>query len=49
MRNEILGGAATFVAMAYIIVVNPAILKAAGLPAARARRRRLSSRRLARS
>lgn len=32
MRNDILGGAATFVAMAYIIVVNPAILKAAGLP-----------------
>src|SRR5258708_5809546 len=33
MRNDILGGAATFVAMAYIIVVNPAILKAAGLQA----------------
>jgi AGZA family xanthine/uracil permease-like MFS transporter len=32
MRNDILGGSATFVAMAYIIVVNPAILKAAGLP-----------------
>jgi len=32
MRNDIIGGAATFVAMAYIIVVNPAILKAAGLP-----------------
>src|SRR5437764_2195956 len=32
MRNDILGGAATFLAMAYIIVVNPAILKAAGLP-----------------
>src|SRR5258706_779672 len=32
MRNDILGGATTFVAMAYIIVVNPAILKAAGLP-----------------
>src|SRR3954454_18139397 len=32
MRNDILGGASTFVAMAYIIVVNPAILKAAGLP-----------------
>ncbi|MBV9185685.1 MAG: NCS2 family permease, partial [Acidobacteria bacterium] len=32
MRNDILGGAATFVAMAYIIIVNPAILKAAGLP-----------------
>src|SRR6266576_6952727 len=32
MRNDILGGATTFVAMAYIIVVNPAILRAAGLP-----------------
>src|SRR3954467_1034868 len=32
MRNDILGGTSTFVAMAYIIVVNPAILKAAGLP-----------------
>src|SRR5260370_15366363 len=32
MRNDVLGGATTFVAMAYIIVVNPAILKAAGLP-----------------
>jgi AGZA family xanthine/uracil permease-like MFS transporter len=32
MRNNIIGGATTFVAMAYIIVVNPAILKAAGLP-----------------
>src|SRR3954454_16783920 len=32
MRNDILGGATTFVAMAYIIIVNPAILKAAGLP-----------------
>jgi AGZA family xanthine/uracil permease-like MFS transporter len=32
LRTEILGGASTFLAMAYIIVVNPAILKAAGLP-----------------
>src|SRR3954463_6825585 len=32
MRNDILGGTSTFVAMAYIIIVNPAILKAAGLP-----------------
>jgi AGZA family xanthine/uracil permease-like MFS transporter len=32
MRNDILGGITTFVAMAYIIVVNPAILKSAGLP-----------------
>src|SRR5436190_9954330 len=32
VRTEVLGGATTFLAMAYIIVVNPAILKAAGLP-----------------
>jgi AGZA family xanthine/uracil permease-like MFS transporter len=32
-RTEILGGATTFVSMAYIIVVNPAILSFAGLPA----------------
>jgi AGZA family xanthine/uracil permease-like MFS transporter len=32
MKREILGGVSTFVAMAYIIVVNPAILQAAGLP-----------------
>src|ERR1051325_3245311 len=32
MRTEILGGTTTFLAMAYIIVVNPAILRAAGLP-----------------
>src|SRR5436189_5121659 len=32
MRNDIIGGATTFLAMAYIIVVNPAILAAAGLP-----------------
>jgi AGZA family xanthine/uracil permease-like MFS transporter len=31
-RREILGGITTFVTMAYIIVVNPAILSAAGLP-----------------
>lgn len=30
-RREILGGATTFVTMAYIIVVNPAILGAAGI------------------
>ncbi|MFB3852372.1 MAG: NCS2 family permease [Vicinamibacterales bacterium] len=30
--REILGGVTTFVTMAYIIVVNPAILAAAGLP-----------------
>jgi AGZA family xanthine/uracil permease-like MFS transporter len=32
LRTEILGGATTFATMGYIIVVNPAILKAAGLP-----------------
>ena len=31
-RREILGGVTTFVTMAYIIVVNPAILSAAGIP-----------------
>jgi AGZA family xanthine/uracil permease-like MFS transporter len=33
IRTEILGGATTFVTMAYIIVVNPAILAFAGIPA----------------
>src|SRR6516162_6530201 len=32
LRTEVLGGATTFAAMAYIIVVNPAILQFAGLP-----------------
>lgn len=32
VRTEIVGGATTFAAMAYIIVVNPAILAFAGLP-----------------
>jgi AGZA family xanthine/uracil permease-like MFS transporter len=32
VRTEILGGITTFVAMAYIIVVNPAILAFAGIP-----------------
>jgi len=32
VRTEILGGATTFITMAYIIVVNPAILSFAGLP-----------------
>src|SRR3954452_4092735 len=32
MKQEILGGVTTFVSMAYIIVVNPAILAATGLP-----------------
>src|SRR3982074_1013032 len=31
-KTEIIGGVTTFLAMAYIIVVNPAILKFAGLP-----------------
>ncbi|MBZ5536712.1 MAG: NCS2 family permease [Acidobacteriia bacterium] len=33
VRTEFLGGATTFVTMAYIIVVNPAILRFAGIPA----------------
>ncbi|MBP6875413.1 MAG: NCS2 family permease [Candidatus Eisenbacteria bacterium] len=33
VRTEILGGITTFLTMAYIIVVNPAILTAAGIPA----------------
>jgi AGZA family xanthine/uracil permease-like MFS transporter len=32
VKTEVLGGATTFVTMAYIIVVNPAILSFAGLP-----------------
>ncbi|HET8796384.1 MAG TPA: NCS2 family permease [Thermoanaerobaculia bacterium] len=32
VRNEVVGGITTFVSMAYIIVVNPAILSAAGIP-----------------
>jgi len=32
IRREVLGGITTFVAMAYIVVVNPAILYAAGIP-----------------
>jgi len=32
IRTELLGGATTFATMAYIIVVNPAILQFAGLP-----------------
>jgi AGZA family xanthine/uracil permease-like MFS transporter len=31
-RREVVGGVTTFVTMAYIIVVNPAILSAAGIP-----------------
>ena len=33
VRRELLGGATTFATMAYIVVVNPAILGFAGLPA----------------
>ncbi len=33
VRIEVLGGVTTFITMAYIIVVNPAILKAIGIPA----------------
>lgn len=32
VRTEVLGGATTFVTMAYIIVVNPAMLSFAGIP-----------------
>jgi AGZA family xanthine/uracil permease-like MFS transporter len=32
VRAEVIGGVTTFLAMAYIIVVNPAILSAAGIP-----------------
>ena len=33
LRTEILGGTTTFVTMAYIMVLNPAILSFAGIPA----------------
>jgi AGZA family xanthine/uracil permease-like MFS transporter len=33
VRREVLAGVTTFTTMAYIVVVNPAILKAAGIPA----------------
>ena len=32
VRTEVLGGATTFLTMAYIVVVNPAILSAIGIP-----------------
>jgi AGZA family xanthine/uracil permease-like MFS transporter len=32
VRQEVIGGATTFVTMAYIIIVNPKILEAAGIP-----------------
>src|SRR5207249_1798312 len=31
-KTEVVGGATTFAAMAYIVVVNPAILEFAGIP-----------------
>src|SRR3954454_4840822 len=34
VRTEVLGGLVTFLTMAYIVVVNPAILGAAGMPVA---------------
>ncbi len=34
LRNEIIGGIVTFIASAYIIIVNPAILEAGGIPKA---------------
>ncbi|HSA94137.1 MAG TPA: NCS2 family permease [Terriglobales bacterium] len=33
LRREVIGGTTTFLTMSYIIVVNPAILSAAGIPA----------------
>ena len=35
-RTEILAGVTTFLTMAYIVLVNPAILSAAGVPLAAA-------------
>ena len=32
IRTEVTAGLVTFITMAYIIVVNPAILEAAGIP-----------------
>lgn len=32
VRTEIIAGLTTFMTMAYIIIVNPAILQAAGIP-----------------
>ncbi len=32
LRREVVAGVTTFVTMAYIVAVNPAILKAAGIP-----------------
>ena len=35
VRTEVLGGLVTFLTMAYIVFVNPAILSAAGMPSRR--------------
>ena len=32
VKTEVIAGATTFLAMMYIIVVNPGILKASGMP-----------------
>src|SRR5512140_583595 len=32
VRQEVIAGATTFITMAYIIIVNPKILEAAGIP-----------------
>jgi len=32
VRQEVIAGATTFVTMAYIIIVNPKVLEAAGCP-----------------
>ena len=42
LRTELRAGIATFLTMAYIIVVNPAILEAAGIRAMPRSRRRSS-------
>ena len=34
VQTEVLAGATTFLTMAYIVLVNPSILSAAGMPAA---------------
>jgi AGZA family xanthine/uracil permease-like MFS transporter len=44
-RTEVRAGVATFLTMAYIIVVHPAILEAAGMPRGASSRPRSSPRR----
>ena len=39
VRTELLAGATTFLTMAYIVLVNPAILGQAGMPVAAVARR----------